>query len=53
MNGKRPIYKSNDRQRCENYRPMSILPVVNKILERSVFNQIYKFLNDNSLLSTY
>ena len=48
-----PIYKSNDRQRCENYRPISILPVVRKILERSVFNQIYKFLNDNSLLSIY
>ena len=48
-----PIYKSNDRQRCENYRPISILPVVSKILERSVFNQIYKFLNDNSLLSKY
>ena len=48
-----PIHKSNDRQRCENYRPISILPVVSKILERSVFNQIYKFLNDNSLLSKY
>ena len=48
-----PIYKFNDRQRCENYRPISILPVVSQILERSVFNQIYKFLNDNSLLSKY
>ena len=48
-----PIYKSNDRQRCENYRPIAILPVVGKNLERSVFNQIYKFLNDNSLLSKY
>ena len=33
-----PIYKSNDRQRCENYRPISILPVVSKIFERYVFN---------------
>ena len=48
-----PIYKSNYRQRCGNYRPISILPVVSKILERSVFSQIYKFLNDNSLLSKY
>ncbi len=46
-----PIFKSDDRQRCENYR--SILPIVSKILERSVFNQIYKFLNDNSLLSKH
>ncbi len=48
-----PIYKSNNRQKCENYRPISILPTISKILERSVFNQIYKFLNDNSLLSKY
>ena len=42
-----PIYKSGNRQKCENYRPISILPIISKILERSVFNQIYKFLNDN------
>ena len=48
-----PIYKSDDRQKCENYRPISILPIISKILERSVFNQLYRFLNDNSLLSKY
>ena len=48
-----PIYKSNERHKCENYRPISILPIISKILGRSVFNQIYKFLNDNSLLSKY
>ena len=47
------IYKSGNRQECENYRPISILPIISKILERSVLNQIYKFLNDNSLLSKY
>ena len=30
-----------------------MLPIISKILERSVLNQIYKFLNDNSLLSKY
>ena len=48
-----PIYISNERHKCENYRPISILPIISKILERSVFNQIYKFLNDNSLLPKY
>ena len=47
------IYKSGDRRFCVNYRPISILPVISKILERSVFDQLYKFLNDNSLLSKY
>ncbi len=48
-----PVHKSGDRSKCGNYRPISTLPVVSKKLEISVFNQLYKFLNDNSLLSKY
>ncbi|CAB4022776.1 RNA-directed DNA polymerase from mobile element jockey-like, partial [Paramuricea clavata] len=48
-----PIYKSEDRQKCENYRPISILPIISKIFERLVFNQLYKYLNEHSLLSKY
>lgn len=48
-----PIYKTEDRQKCENYRPISILPIISKIFERSVFNQLYKYLNEKSLLSKY
>ena len=44
-------YKSDDKRKCENYRPISILPIIGKIFERSVFNQVYSYLNDNSLLS--
>ncbi len=47
------IYKSEDRKKCENYRPISILPIISKIFERSVFNQLYEFLNANSLLSKH
>ena len=32
-----PIYKSEDRRKCENYRPISILPIVSKVFERDVF----------------
>ena len=46
-----PIYKSEDRKKCENYRPISILPIISKVFEREVFTQIYKYLNENSLLS--
>lgn len=28
-----PIYKSDDRQKCENYRPVPIPPIVSQILE--------------------
>ena len=48
-----PIYKSDDRRKCENYRPISILSVVNKIFEKAVFEQLYYYLNDNSLLSRF
>ena len=32
-----PIYKSEDRRKCENYRPISILPIVSKVFEREVY----------------
>ena len=48
-----PIYKTDDKRKCENYRPISILPIISKIFERSVFNQVYSYLNDNWLLSKY
>jgi hypothetical protein len=31
------IFKSEDRKKCENYRPISILPIIINIFERSVF----------------
>ena len=37
-----PIYKSEDRSKCENYRPISILPVVSKIFEKEIFQQLYR-----------
>ncbi len=48
-----PIYKSDDRLKCENYRPISILQNVSKSFEREVFRQIYSFVSDNSLLSKF
>ena len=33
-----PIYKSEDRSKCENYRPISILPVVSKSLKQKFFS---------------
>jgi sarcosine oxidase/L-pipecolate oxidase len=48
-----PIYKSDDNRKCENYRPIPVLPIISKILERCVFNQVYTYLNENTLLSKY
>ena len=46
-----PIYKSEDRKKCENYRPISILPVISKVFESEIFSQLYEHLNENTLLS--
>ena len=48
-----PIHKKGNRQLKMNYRPISLLPICGKILEKIVFDQVYSFLNVNNLLSNY
>ncbi|KAI8484793.1 hypothetical protein Bbelb_373900 [Branchiostoma belcheri] len=46
-----PIHKKGDRTMPSNYRPVSILPGISKILERAVHNQLYTYFNQHQLLS--
>ena len=46
-----PVFKSGDSYDVNNYRPISIIPVIAKVCEKIIFDQFYKFLNDNNLLS--
>ena len=46
-----PIFKEGDKSERSNYRPISALPVLTRLLEKLIFNQLYKYLNDNDLLS--
>ena len=39
-----PVHKKNDKQILSNYRPVSLLPVCNKIFEKLIFNELFKFL---------
>jgi hypothetical protein len=48
-----PIYKSGDKRLCENYRPISVLPIVSNAFEKEVFRQICTYLSVNSLLSKF
>ena len=45
-----PIHKKGDKERLQNYRPVSLLPACSKIFERIVFNPMLEFLEKNNLL---
>lgn len=45
-----PLYKKNDDSQIENYRPISLLSSISKLFERVVFNQLYRYMNENKLL---
>jgi len=47
-----PLFKSGSLDDPGNYRPISILPVLSKLLERHIFNHLYEFLVCNDLLSS-
>ena len=46
-----PIHKSGDPHDPANFRPISIVPVIAKIVERAVHQQLYTYLSENHLLS--
>ena len=47
-----PIHKKGDKQTLKNYRPVSLLPICGKILERLMFNEMFKFFIENELISS-
>jgi len=47
----KPLHKKGDKYDMNNYRPISIIPVFAKILERLMYNRITSFLYENKILS--
>ena len=45
-----PIYKAGDSSDISNYRPISVLPCFSKILERLMYNRLYRYLKENNIL---
>ena len=44
-----PLFKKGDQSLLNNYRPISLLPSISKILERIIFNQIHTYFSTNDL----
>ncbi len=47
-----PIYKTGDVNEPKNYRPISLLPIISKILEKVIARQLTLYLEENHLLSS-
>lgn len=46
-----PIYKSKSKTDLNNYRPISVLPALSKILEKAIQNQLIKYLDENRIIN--
>ena len=46
-----PVHKGGSSVIKDNYRPISVLPVMSKIFERAMCNRLGKFFSDHSLLA--
>ena len=45
-----PLHKGGARNDINNYRPISVLPVFSKIIEKHVASCLLNFLHDNNML---
>lgn len=46
-----PIYKSGDRGSVNNYRPISVLTILSKILEKIINSRLLNYLNSQNIIS--
>ena len=45
-----PIYKKDDAELLENYRPISTLPIFGKLFEKIIYSRLYSFFVSQNLL---
>ena len=48
-----PLFKNGHRNLPGNYRPISVLPAISKVMERILYTQLYEYLSVNNLLSEH
>ena len=45
-----PLFKAEDAMLVNNYRPVSVLPLLSKLFERVMYNRILSFINEHNIL---
>ena len=45
-----PVHKSGDANTLNNYRPISLLPSLSKVLERIMYDRLYKYVSANNMI---
>ena len=48
-----PVFKKGDRFQPTNYRPISLLSIFDKLLEKLMFNRLISYLEGNNILYNY
>ena len=48
-----PIYKKGNNTLFSNYRPISLLPAFSKLLEKIIYKQLHKYLQDQNILNEH
>ena len=46
-----PVYKKDDQEKFENYRPVSTLPIFGKIFEKVIYSRLYDYLSKQGILN--
>ena len=46
-----PVHKKNSKKLTQNYRPISLLPILGRILEKLMFDSLYEHLSPHELLN--
>ena len=46
----KPLFKSGDTECCDNYRPISLLPVISKVLEKNIYYRVVDHMETNNIL---
>ena len=45
-----PIFKGGNNLQAKNYRPIPVLPLLSKVLEKIMYNAVYNYFVENKLL---